>query len=124
MKNLALIFALFIFTAFGFAQETQPVGEQISENTIKVTYFHSNGKVMHQGNYVDGKSDGLWKSYDEAGNLIAEGSFEQGKKTGLWNFYSTKALNAVATKALNAVVYNENAVADVKKFNTDALAGK
>lgn len=116
MKNLALIFALFIFTAFGFAQETQPVGEQISENTIKVTYFHSNGKVMHQGNYVDGKSDGLWKSYDQAGNLIAEGSFEQGKKTGLWNFYSTKALNAV--------VYNENAVADVKKFNTDALAGK
>ena len=90
MKNLALIFALFIFTAFGFAQETQPVGEQISENTIKVTYFHSNGKVMHQGNYVDGKSDGLWKSYDEAGNLIAEGSFEQGKKLVFGTFILQK----------------------------------
>jgi antitoxin component YwqK of YwqJK toxin-antitoxin module len=116
MKNLALTFGLIICTSFGFAQETQPVGEQISENTLKVTYFHSNGQVMHQGNYVDGKSDGLWKSFDEAGNLIAEGSFEQGKKTGLWNFYSTKALKAV--------VYNENAVADVKKFNTNALAEK
>ena len=47
MKNLALIFGLFIFSAFGFAQETQPVGEQISENTIKVTYYHSNGQIMH-----------------------------------------------------------------------------
>ena len=116
MKNLAIIFSLFIFSSLSFAQDAQPVGEQISENTLKVTYFHSNGQIMHQGNYVDGKSEGLWKSFDEAGNLIAEGSFEQGKKTGLWNFYSTKALNAV--------VYNENAVADVKKFNTDALAGK
>lgn len=116
MKNLALIFGLFIFSAFGFAQETQPVGEQISENIIKVTYYHSNGQVMHQGNYVDGKSDGLWKSFDEVGNLVSEGSFEQGKKVGLWNFYTSKALSAV--------VYNDNAVANVKKFNTDALAGK
>ena len=116
MKNLFIFCGLFLATTFGFAQETEPVGEQISENTIKVTYYHSNGKVMHQGNYVDGKSDGLWKSYDEVGNLVSEGSFEQGKKTGLWNFYSTKALSAV--------VYTDNAVADVKKFNTNALAGK
>ncbi len=116
MKSLALIFALFICSAVGFAQEVQATGEQVSENTVKVTYYHSNGKIMHQGNYIDGKSEGLWKSYDEKGNLVAEGSFEQGKKIGLWNFYTTKALNAV--------VYNENAVADVKKFETNALAGK
>jgi antitoxin component YwqK of YwqJK toxin-antitoxin module len=115
MKNLALIFGLFIFSAFGFAQETQPTGEQISENTVKATYYHSNGQVMHQGNYVNGKSDGLWKSFDEAGKLISEGSFEEGKKIGLWNFYSTKTLSAV--------VYTDNAVADVKKFSTNALAG-
>ncbi len=116
MKNLALIFSLFIFTAFGFAQEVEPTAEEIAPNTLKVTFYHSNGKVMHQGNYVDGKSDGLWKSFDEVGNLVSEGSFEQGKKVGLWNFYTTKALSAV--------VYNDNAVANVKKFNTDALAGK
>lgn len=116
MKNLFIFCGLFLATTFSFAQEKEPVGEQISENTIKVTYYHSNGKVMHQGNYVDGKSNGLWKSYDEVGNLVSEGSFEQGKKTGLWNFYSTKALSAV--------VYTDNAVADVKKFNTNALAGK
>jgi antitoxin component YwqK of YwqJK toxin-antitoxin module len=104
-----------LFTSFGFAQETEAVGEQISENTVKVTYYHSNGKVMHQGNYIDGKADGLWKSFDETGNLVSEGSFEQGKKAGLWNFYTTKALNAV--------VYSNNAVADVKKFSTNALAG-
>lgn len=115
MKNLALIFSLFIFTAFGFAQEVQPTAEEIAPNTLKVTFYHSNGKVMHQGNYVDGKSDGLWKSFDEVGNLVSEGSFEQGKKTGLWNFYSTKTLNAV--------VYTDNAVADVKKFSTNSLAG-
>ena len=115
MKNLALIFGLILFTSFGFAQETEPVGEQISENTVKVTYYHSNGKVMHQGNYIDGKAAGLWKSYDETGNLVSEGSFEQGKKSGLWNFYTTKALNAV--------VYTDNSVSDVKKFSTNALAG-
>jgi len=115
MKNLALIFGFILITSFGFAQETEAVGEQISENTVKVTYYHSNGKVMHQGNYIDGKADGLWKSFDETGNLVSEGSFEQGKKTGLWNFYTTKALNAV--------VYSDNAVADVKKFSTNALAG-
>lgn len=115
MKNLALIFGLILFTSLGFAQETEAVGEQISENTVKVTYYHSNGKVMHQGNYIDGKADGLWKSFDETGNLVSEGSFEQGKKTGLWNFYSSTALNAV--------VYSDNTVADVKKFSTNALVG-
>lgn len=116
MKNLIIFCGLFLATSFGFAQEVEPTAEEIAPNTLKVTFYHSNGKVMHQGNYVSGKSDGLWKSFDEAGNLIAEGSFEQGKKIGLWNFYSTKALSAV--------VYNDNAIANVKKFNTDALAGK
>lgn len=116
MKNLALIFSLFIFTSFSFAQEIEPTAIEIAPNILKVTFYHSNGKVMHQGNYVDGKSDGLWKSYDEVGNLVSEGSFELGKKTGLWNFYTKKALSAV--------VYNNNAVADVKKFNTNALAEK
>ena len=37
MKKLALIFGLILFTSFGFAQETEAVGEQISENTVKVT---------------------------------------------------------------------------------------
>jgi antitoxin component YwqK of YwqJK toxin-antitoxin module len=115
MKNLALIFGLILLTSLGFAQETEAVGEQISENTVKVTYYHSNGKVMHQGNYIDGKADGLWKSFDETGNLVSEGSFEQGKKTGLWNFYTSTALNAV--------VYSDNTVADVKKFSTNALVG-
>jgi antitoxin component YwqK of YwqJK toxin-antitoxin module len=115
MKNLALIFGLILLTSLGFAQETEAVGEQISENTVKVTYYHSNGKVMHQGNYIDGKADGLWKSFDETGNLVSECSFEQGKKTGLWNFYTSTALNAV--------VYSDNTVADVKKFSTNALVG-
>lgn len=114
MKDLMKIFGLFLVTTFGFAQEVEPTAIEIAPNTLKVTFYHSNGKVMHQGNYVNGKSDGLWKSFDEVGNLVSEGSFEQGKKTGLWNFYTTKSLSAV--------VYNENAVADVKKFNTNTLA--
>ena len=114
MKALMKIFGLFLVTTFGFAQDVEPTAIEIAPNTLKVTFYHSNGKVMHQGNYVNGKSDGLWKSYDEVGNLVSEGSFEQGKKTGLWNFYTAKSLSAV--------VYNENAVADVKKFNTNTLA--
>lgn len=114
MKALMTICGLFLVTTFGFAQEVQPTAEEIAPNTLKVTFYHSNGKVMHQGNYVNGKTEGLWKSYDEAGNLVSEGSFEHGKKIGLWNFYSAKDLSAV--------VYTNNAVAEVKKFKTNALA--
>ena len=61
---------------------------------------------MHEGNYIDGKSNGLWKSYDENGNLIAEGSFKDGKKEGLWNFYKGEEVSSVS--------YNTNSIAEIK----------
>ena len=29
--------------------------------------YYDNGQLKTRGNYVDGKSDGLWKSFDEVG---------------------------------------------------------
>lgn len=35
-----------------------------------------------QGNYVN---HGLWKMFDERGNLVAEGQYRNGERTGIWN---------------------------------------
>lgn len=35
-------------------------------------YYHPNGKPQFQGNYLNGRKDGIWKTYDEEGNLIEE----------------------------------------------------
>lgn len=35
-------------------------------------YYHPNGKIQFQGNYLNGRKDGLWKTYDEGENLIEE----------------------------------------------------
>ena len=60
MKALMTICGL-LFLSFGFAQEVKPTAEEIAPDTYRVKYYHDNGKVMHEGNYVDGKSNGLWK---------------------------------------------------------------
>lgn len=115
MKALMTICGL-LFLSFGFAQEVKPTAEEIAPDTYKVKYFHDNGKVMHEGNFVDGKSNGIWKSYNENGELIAEGSFKDGKKAGLWNFYKGNEVSSVT--------YDENTIAEVKKFYTNNLAIK
>ena len=115
MKVLMTICGL-LFISFGFSQEIKPTAEEIAPDTYKVKYYHNNGKVMHEGNYIDGKSNGLWKSYDENGNLIAEGSFKDGKKEGLWNFYKGEEVSSVS--------YNTNSIAEIKNSTPNHLAVK
>jgi antitoxin component YwqK of YwqJK toxin-antitoxin module len=100
MKVLMTICGL-LFISFGFSQEIKPTAEEIAPDTYKVKYYHNNGKVMHEGNYIDGKSNGLWKSYDEE---------------GLWNFYKGEEVSSVS--------YNTNSIAEIKKFYTNHLAVK
>lgn len=117
MKKMLLIMSLFFGLTVSYAQESKNViAEEISENTIKVKFLHDNGKIMHEGSYVDGKFEGLWKSFDENGTIIAEGNFTNGLKSGLWNFY----LN----NEVNSVIYNANEITEVKKFQKYDIASK
>jgi antitoxin component YwqK of YwqJK toxin-antitoxin module len=36
---------------------------------------------MWEGNYKDGKIDGVWKDWDKQGNLIRETTYKDGKRT-------------------------------------------
>jgi antitoxin component YwqK of YwqJK toxin-antitoxin module len=42
---------------------------------------------MRDGEYVDGKKDGLWISYYANGNKMSEGRYALGKKEGVWIQY-------------------------------------
>lgn len=74
-----------------------------------------NKKLIEQGEFIQGKKDGVWKTWSKKGNLAREfnysngvlngdvklyypatgkkkleGAFFNGKKTGTWNYYSDK----------------------------------
>lgn len=116
MKNLVLVLVSLFTTTLLVAQNTEPILTEINSKTSNVKFYHDNGKIMHEGNYIDGKASGIWKSYDEDGKLIAEGTFENGKKVGLWNFYS----NDIHSE----VIYNNNTIAEVNKFTRNGLVKK
>jgi hypothetical protein len=47
-------------------------------------YFHKNGKKRSEGSYSNNESEGVWWSWDEAGNLTSYEEYKQGKVEGLW----------------------------------------
>ena len=52
--------------------------------TGKVFLFHENGQKMSEGNYKDGKEDGLWVHWHENGQKRSESNLKDGKENGLW----------------------------------------
>ena len=52
--------------------------------TGKVFTLHENGQKMYEGNYKDGKPDGLSVSWHENGQKWSEGNWKNGKQEGLW----------------------------------------
>jgi hypothetical protein len=113
MKKIFLISALFLGTLLTNAQEIGPRVEPSNNEALKVTFFHDNGNTMHEGEYVNGKSEGLWSSYDEQGRLKAKGEYTNGKKTGKWLF--------VTQNEKKEVLYMNNSIVDIKKLKTETL---
>ncbi|MFP9113983.1 toxin-antitoxin system YwqK family antitoxin [Flavobacterium sp. RHBU_3] len=95
------------------AQSVKPVHE-IENNIIKSTYYYDNGNIKQSGFYKDGKLTGAWVAYNEDGTKQSMGTYENGKKVGKWFFWTGKTLTEVD--------YNDSRVAEVKKWNKDAVA--
>ncbi|NNG09812.1 MAG: nicotinic acid mononucleotide adenyltransferase [Arenibacter sp.] len=93
MKGITLIFAL-IFSVVINAQEVKPVFQQDGD-VLKATYFHDNGEVSQEGQFLNGKLHGEWKMYDVDGKKIAMGEYVDGKKSGKWFFWEGKMLKEV-----------------------------
>jgi len=51
------------------------------------TEFHENGKKASEGNYKDGKKDGLWTFWYENGQKEKEDTYKDGKviSSKVWN---------------------------------------
>ena len=55
--------------------------------TKSVKRHYENGQLKSEGNWKDGKMEGLWKYYYENGQLELEGNQKDGKTDGLWKKY-------------------------------------
>ena len=51
-------------------------------------YLYPDGKVSSEGQLVDGKPDGHWKTFYETGVLKSEGDRKQFRLDGTWSFFS------------------------------------
>ncbi len=94
------------------AQSVEPVLEAEGK-MVKATYYHANGMIQQQGYFLDGKPEGKWISFDEAGNKKSVAQYAAGAKTGKWYFFNGNAVNEVD--------YTDNRVAAVKSYSKDAL---
>ncbi len=65
--------------------------QMLSQNdTLKTDYkifLYENGEKSSEGRMVDGRPEGLWKTYYENGQLKTEGSRREGLLDGEWSFY-------------------------------------
>ncbi|SHI55954.1 toxin-antitoxin system YwqK family antitoxin [Pseudozobellia thermophila] len=96
MKNIAILFAMMLTLAAGYAQKEKEVKLNTETNLIEATYYHDNGKVSQKGTFdLDGKLHGDWVNYDEDGVKISEGTYTNGVRTGKWMFVNDGVVKEV-----------------------------
>ena len=84
MKNIFIV-AIALFTTLAFAQKERTLTLNKETNQIDVVYYHDNGQVSQTGSYTaDGKLEGEWISYDNAGEVLVKAYYKNGKKVGKW----------------------------------------
>lgn len=45
-------------------------------------YYHSNGSLSREGNYLDSEKEGIWKTYDSTGKLYEVINYKKGEYDG------------------------------------------
>ncbi len=109
-----IIVAGFLLVAGVLSAQSVKPSHSIENNIIKSTYYYDNGNIKQTGFYKDGKLTGAWVSYNEDGTKQSIGEYENGKKSGKWFFWTGKTLTEVN--------YADSRVAEVKKWNQEAVA--
>lgn len=85
MKNslLGIIFVLFASAVIGQSLNVEtPNGYNV--------FYYPNKQVSSEGNMVDGKPDGLWKSFYVDGTRKSIGVLHEGTLDSVWIFYNEK----------------------------------
>ena len=117
MKKIVIV-AIMLCTVVTFAQNDRTLKLNKETNLIEVTYYHDNGVVSQTGFYTtEGKLQGQWLSYDEAGKKIVSANYENGKKVGKWFYWNDTTLKEVD--------YTNNAIASVNEWtNKSTIASR
>ena len=61
--------------------------EYTSTQTYSFSNYYQSGKLMETGSFLDGKLDGTWLTYNEAGFKTAEAYYKEGEKIGEWKIF-------------------------------------
>jgi antitoxin component YwqK of YwqJK toxin-antitoxin module len=72
---------------FRYARVLSPDKTRWVRHGLFVAY-HENGTVASEGQYVDGKEDGLWRDFHPDGRAAAEGRYREGQEVGVWRFWN------------------------------------
>lgn len=62
--------------------------EFLGNQTYQATYYFEDGSIREEGYFRNGKTHGLWISYNEKGQVIREGYFNNDKKDGKWRAWN------------------------------------
>jgi antitoxin component YwqK of YwqJK toxin-antitoxin module len=86
-----------------------------------ITYYdEATTKKMFEGNVVDGKPDGIWRSYYKSGNIENAVSYKDGQPDGVAYFYYDVAANTLRAE----VNYEEGKIVGTYKEYYDNGARK
>lgn len=82
MRHALILPILFLSFSVAYAQDSAMVNQNGYNR-----FLYPNGKVQSEGNLVNGKPEGVWKSYHDNGQLRSEGLRKNGKSDSTWKFY-------------------------------------
>lgn len=84
--SLSIILSFFSFLVTTYAQE-----DSLNNKNIKVFYYPSGAKSS-EGQLINGKPEGYWRSFYENGNIQSEGNRQNGLLAGEWKFYTSEGV--------------------------------
>lgn len=88
-SNPAMRYTLVIsFLMLNFPVAFSQDSAQVNNNGYN-RFMYPNGQVQSEGFLVNGKPEGIWKSYHENGQLRSEGLRRNGKSDSTWKFFFT-----------------------------------
>lgn len=110
----------------------------VKHGAYKKIATYSN-KVIEEGNYKNGKKDGLWTQYSFSGKVFIKGSYTDDVPTGVWEYYDQSGklqqqydhtnntmvfiANPEKLKDTTLVVYNGSDSVKVKVDSQPVLVG-
>ena len=133
MKKLLSLLSVLFSISIGFGQKSDTKesylnkninyydnGEKWSEGNYKegkidglYTFYYKNGQKSYEENYKDGIKVGLWTGWDQNGQKSSERFYKNGKVEGLENYWYQSG------REYRELTYSNNELISSKEWNED-----